>query len=93
MPLDRRSFLRGLIAIAAPAVIRTPGLLMPVRALKLEGYLGLAQVKLEGMPLTGPSAQLLAMLDFRDWARAETDRVCGFFVPPPRLTFPVTLPV
>jgi hypothetical protein len=32
--LDRRGFLRGLIgALAAPAIIRTPGLLMPVKPL------------------------------------------------------------
>lgn len=30
MPLSRRGFLGGLLA--APAVIRTPGLLMPIRA-------------------------------------------------------------
>jgi hypothetical protein len=51
MPLtSRRSFLTGLGAlIASPAVIRTPGLLMPVRALvKPAGYFGLATVKREG---------------------------------------------
>jgi hypothetical protein len=32
--MDRRGFLTGLVAVvAAPFVIRTPGLLMPVRAL------------------------------------------------------------
>ncbi len=32
--ISRRNFLRGLgAALAAPAVIRTPGLLMPIRAL------------------------------------------------------------
>lgn len=31
--MDRRSFLKGIFAIAAPAVIRTPGLLMPIRSI------------------------------------------------------------
>ena len=30
--MNRRSLIGGLLALAAPAVIRTPGLLMPVRA-------------------------------------------------------------
>ena len=29
--MNRRALLGGLLALAAPAVIRTPGLLMPVR--------------------------------------------------------------
>lgn len=33
MALSRRSFLSGLAAIAAPAVITTPGLLMPLRGI------------------------------------------------------------
>ncbi len=33
MNLSRRGFFFGLAALAAPAVIRTPGLLMPIRAL------------------------------------------------------------
>ncbi len=36
MTLNRRTFLTGaLAALAAPAIIRTPGLLMPVRPLRL----------------------------------------------------------
>jgi hypothetical protein len=31
--LSRRGFLVGLAALAAPAIIRTPGLLMPIKAL------------------------------------------------------------
>lgn len=31
--MNRRGFLGGLLALAAPAIIRTPGLLMPVRML------------------------------------------------------------
>lgn len=31
--MNRRSFLFGLTAFAAPAIIRTPGLLMPIKAL------------------------------------------------------------
>lgn len=34
IPLKRRSFVGGLLALAAPAIIRVPGLLMPVRAAK-----------------------------------------------------------
>lgn len=33
MLLSRRSAIFGLVALAAPAIIRTPGLLMPVKAL------------------------------------------------------------
>lgn len=33
--MNRRSFLSGLIALAAPAIIRTPGLLMPIQPLRL----------------------------------------------------------
>ena len=37
--MQRRAFLAGLGAlVAAPAVIRTPGLLMPVRAVPLVSY-------------------------------------------------------
>lgn len=32
--MNRRGFLFGLTAFAAPAIIRTPGLLMPVRSLR-----------------------------------------------------------
>ena len=31
--MNRRALIGGLLALAAPAVIRTPGLLMPVRAI------------------------------------------------------------
>jgi hypothetical protein len=31
--MNRRGFLGGLVALAAPAIIRTPGLLMPVRVI------------------------------------------------------------
>lgn len=31
--MNRRGFLGGLLTLAAPAIIRTPGLLMPVRPL------------------------------------------------------------
>ncbi len=34
MTLSRRSLFGGLIALAAPAIIRTPGLLMPIRAIR-----------------------------------------------------------
>lgn len=30
--MNRRGFLGGLLALAAPAIIRTPGLLMPIKA-------------------------------------------------------------
>lgn len=33
--ITRRSVLAGLAALAAPAIIRTPGLLMPVKAIEL----------------------------------------------------------
>lgn len=49
--LNRRGFLTGLAAssLAAPAIISTPGLLMPVRALPVDvvGF-GLAAFKEEG---------------------------------------------
>jgi hypothetical protein len=32
MPLSRRQLFGGLAALAAPAIIRTPGLLMPIHA-------------------------------------------------------------
>ena len=34
--MKRRSFLAGLAALAAPAIIRTPGLLMPIRPILIE---------------------------------------------------------
>lgn len=34
MEATRRGFLTGLLALAAPAIIRTPGLLMPLSAAK-----------------------------------------------------------
>ena len=33
--MNRRGFLGGLIGLAAPTIIRTPGLLMPIRSLQL----------------------------------------------------------
>ncbi len=38
MSIRRRTLLTGLVALAAPAIIRTPGLLMPVRRVNLDGY-------------------------------------------------------
>jgi hypothetical protein len=49
--LRRRGFLGGLAALAAPAIIRTPGLLMPVRALVLAGPL----------PMTRPVSSILTI--------------------------------
>lgn len=46
MELSRRGFIGGLIAVAAPAVITTPGLLMPVRPLTIADQLGPALFEL-----------------------------------------------
>jgi hypothetical protein len=42
MALSRRGFLKGLgiTAAVAPAIIRTPGLLMPIRPYRLDVYTG-----------------------------------------------------
>jgi hypothetical protein len=39
MPIRCRTLLTGLAALAAPAVIRTPGLLMPVRRVVWPGIM------------------------------------------------------
>lgn len=34
--ISRRGLIGGLMALATPAIVRTPGLLMPIRSLRLE---------------------------------------------------------
>jgi hypothetical protein len=61
--MNRRSFLLGLAAGLAPAVIRIPGLLMPVKAIALIPH--------------GPSEELLAFMRGMEEARKEMERAVG----------------
>lgn len=59
--LKRRSLLGGLLGVlAAPAIVRTPGILMPIRPAKPEPIhgLGLAPLKVEGAETDFDTANL-----------------------------------
>lgn len=68
-PQTRRGFLLGLgaVVLSAPAVIRIPGLLMPVKAL---------EATVPVFPLVGPSAEFLAYCEILRQARERMFEEC-----------------
>jgi hypothetical protein len=85
--VERRGFLKGILALSiAPAVITTPGLLMPVRSIitplrcepKILGF-GLAMAKAEGSILEYDLSAMAIWPSVREfWSKAYEEGPCIF---------------
>jgi hypothetical protein len=74
--VDRRSFVGGLLALAMPAIIRTPGLLMPIKVSRAT----------DTVSLVGNQRYLMAWSDWRGMWGALPGDMDGFQMAPDELT-------